>query len=287
MSNKQALILGGGGHYGIAFHLGLLKGLSEKGIELNKSDYIVGTSAGSQVSTTISSNTDWDTIWNEQIIQQVDEKTPISDDAMGELFSEFERIPKESQSDKAWIDAMGELSKKTPVVISNEERQQMIRKRLGSVALEWNDKLNIVATELETSTRKIFNKDSGVDIIDALMASSALQGVWPPVSIGDYHYYDGGSYSMENPDVVDDVHKIIVVSTNLPIPTPYKLDELVDKMKNQGKQVFIIKPDKNVVKILQQYEFNTMNAELREEVAEAALQQGYKLASELETFIKA
>lgn len=46
-------------------------------------DYIIGTSAGSQVSTTISSMIDWDTIWQEQIIEKVNETTPISDKEMG------------------------------------------------------------------------------------------------------------------------------------------------------------------------------------------------------------
>ncbi|WP_231371813.1 hypothetical protein [Staphylococcus schleiferi] len=39
----------------MAFHLGVLKGLHDKKIFLEDSDYVVGTSAGSQVSTTITS----------------------------------------------------------------------------------------------------------------------------------------------------------------------------------------------------------------------------------------
>ena len=42
--------------------------------------------------------------------------------------------------------------------------------------LEWNEQLQVVATELETSERKVFNKYSNVDLVDALAASSALQG---------------------------------------------------------------------------------------------------------------
>ena len=42
--------------------------------------------------------------------------------------------------------------------------------------LEWNEQLQVVATELETSERKVFNKYSNVDLVDALAASSALRG---------------------------------------------------------------------------------------------------------------
>lgn len=287
MNSKVALALSGGGHYGIAFHIGYLKGLFDKGIDLRTVDYIIGTSAGSQVSTTISSMIDWDTIWQEQIIEKVNETTPISDKEMGELFQEFDQLAKESKSTKAWVDGMGEISKNTQPNVSLDARRDMIRNRLGSVPLEWNDKLNIVATELETSERKVFNAQSGVALIDALAASSALQGVWQPIPINGYHYYDGGSYSMENPDVVDDAVKVIVLTTNLPIETPYALDQLVEQMKADGKDVYVVKPSDEVVSILQAYQYNTVNADMREEIAQAAVKQGATDYEQLKSFLNA
>ncbi|MCJ1787611.1 patatin-like phospholipase family protein [Staphylococcus warneri] len=287
MNSKVALALSGGGHYGIAFHIGYLKGLFDKGIDLRTVDYIIGTSAGSQVSTTISSMIDWDTIWQEQIIEKVNETTPISDKEMGELFQAFDQLAKESKSTKAWVDGMGEISKNTQPNVSLDARRDMIRNRLGSVPLEWNDKLNIVATELETSERKVFNAQSGVALIDALAASSALQGVWQPIPINGYHYYDGGSYSMENPDVVDDAVKVIVLTTNLPIETPYALDQLVEQMKADGKDVYVVKPSDEVVSILQAYQYNTVNADMREEIAQAAVKQGATDYEQLKSFFNA
>ena len=287
MNSKVALALSGGGHYGIAFHIGYLKGLFDKGIDLRTVDYIIGTSAGSQVSTTISSMIDWDTIWQEQIIEKVNETTPISDKEMGELFQAFDQLAKESKSTKAWVDGMGEISKNTQPNVSLDARRDMIRNRLGSVPLEWNDKLNIVATELETSERKVFNAQSGVALIDALAASSALQGVWQPIPINGYHYYDGGSYSMENPDVVDDAVKVIVLTTDLPIETPYALDQLVEQMKADGKDVYVVKPSDEVVSILQAYQYNTVNADMREEIAQAAVKQGATDYEQLKSFLNA
>ncbi|AGZ25817.1 MULTISPECIES: patatin-like phospholipase family protein [Staphylococcus] len=287
MNSKVALALSGGGHYGIAFHIGYLKGLFDKGLDLRTVDYIIGTSAGSQVSTTVSSMIDWDTIWQEQIIEKVNETTPISDKEMGELFQAFDQLAKESKSTKDWVDGMGKISKNTQPHVSLDIRRDMIRNRLGSVPLEWNDKLNIVATELETSERKVFNAQSDVALIDALAASSALQGVWQPIPINGYHYYDGGSYSMENPDVVDDADKVIVLTTNLPIETPYALDQLVEQMKADGKDVYVVKPSDEVVSILQAYQYNTVNADMREEIAQAAIKQGAADYEQLKTFLNA
>ena len=44
-----ALVLGGGGITGAAWEAGLLKGLSDAGIDLTVADLIVGTSAGAMV----------------------------------------------------------------------------------------------------------------------------------------------------------------------------------------------------------------------------------------------
>jgi NTE family protein len=47
----KALVLGGGGTTGIAWEMGLLLGLHEVGIGVTDADLIIGTSAGSVVST--------------------------------------------------------------------------------------------------------------------------------------------------------------------------------------------------------------------------------------------
>ena len=46
---RTALVLGGGGITGIAWELGILHGLAEAGIDLTGADTVVGTSAGSVV----------------------------------------------------------------------------------------------------------------------------------------------------------------------------------------------------------------------------------------------
>ena len=49
MSTKTGLVLGGGGVTGIAWEIGLLKGLRDGGVDVSGADTIVGTSAGSVV----------------------------------------------------------------------------------------------------------------------------------------------------------------------------------------------------------------------------------------------
>ena len=42
---RRALVLGGGGITGIAWQIGLLKGLTDAGVDLSAADTVIGTSA--------------------------------------------------------------------------------------------------------------------------------------------------------------------------------------------------------------------------------------------------
>src|SRR3954454_24925039 len=53
-----ALVLGGGGITGIAWELGLLAGLAERGVDLTGADLGIGTSAGSVVGAQIATGVD-------------------------------------------------------------------------------------------------------------------------------------------------------------------------------------------------------------------------------------
>jgi NTE family protein len=49
MGDGRAVILGGGDITGIAWETGILRGLSDEGVDLGAADAIIGTSAGSFV----------------------------------------------------------------------------------------------------------------------------------------------------------------------------------------------------------------------------------------------
>ena len=63
----RALILGGGGFTGIAWELGILKGLRDEGVDLTDADVIIGTSAGSVVGTRLAIGLDLDELYAEQV----------------------------------------------------------------------------------------------------------------------------------------------------------------------------------------------------------------------------
>ena len=65
---SKALVLSGGGITGIAWELGLLRGLEEGGVDFNDLDLIVGTSAGSSVGAQITSGLNLEELY--QLLRQ-------------------------------------------------------------------------------------------------------------------------------------------------------------------------------------------------------------------------
>ncbi len=64
---EPALVLGGGGVTGIAWELGILKGLADAGVDLSGADLVVGTSAGSVVGAQITTGRTVDDLYETQL----------------------------------------------------------------------------------------------------------------------------------------------------------------------------------------------------------------------------
>src|ERR1700723_3006889 len=62
-------------------------------------------------------------------------------------------------------------------------------------------RLAVVAVEANTGDVRVFDKDSGADLVDGGTASCAIPGIWPPVTIGGSRYIDGGARSVVNADL--------------------------------------------------------------------------------------
>src|SRR5260370_12082181 len=63
----------------------------------------------------------------------------------------------------------------------------------------WPDRqLLITAVDAESGEFLTFNRDSGVELIDAVAASSAAPLVYPPTTINGRRYIDGGTRSATN-----------------------------------------------------------------------------------------
>ena len=279
----NAVILGAGGQFGMAWEIGYLRGLFDQGVDLRTAHEFVGTSAGAQVGTVIASDADWETIWDEQLQYEREESNPLTDEDLEIIFSKFESLASDSRTVEEWVAGMSDMAMHPRVDLPETERLNMIRNSLGNAVSGWTKGLKIVVTEVETNQRRVLDQSSDVSLVKAIAASGAFQGAYPTIQIDGKHYYDGGSYSIENPDV-SEADKVIVLAADLPVKTPFALADVIDKMKERGQKVHLVKPDKTVMDILARYDYNTMNGAMRKEVAQAARKQGQQDASAIEEF---
>jgi len=85
----------------------------------------------------------------------------------------------------------------------------------------------------------IFTRDSGVTLADAVAASCAVPGVWPPASINGHRYMDGGVRSLTNADLAGGCDRILII-TPAPADTsqPWgSLDDEIELLKPGHVQV--------------------------------------------------
>jgi NTE family protein len=95
--------------------------------------------------------------------------------------------------------------------VSEAERRQVIASRLP--ISEWPERdLRITAVDAESGEFVVFDRDSGVSLVDAVGASCAVPGVWPPVTIDGRRYIDGGMRSPANADLAAEYERVVVLA---------------------------------------------------------------------------
>jgi NTE family protein len=78
---------------------------------------------------------------------------------------------------------------------------------------EWPDRpMIVVAVDAHTGELAAFDRDWGVDLVDAVTASTALPGLVPTVSINGARYIDGGVRSADNADLASGYANVLVLS---------------------------------------------------------------------------
>ena len=146
----------------------MLRALFERGI---KPDFVVGTSVGSFLGAMLAAN-----------------PTPSVCDQMAEMWVEFHRRKVMKMSPRSLLSNALRLR---PTLGSSDALRGLLVDLLGAdtriedLAVPYQ----CAAASIERATVRYF--DSG-PLVQAVMASSAVPGLWPPVRIGDEHYLDGG-----------------------------------------------------------------------------------------------
>ncbi len=272
MPAGQALVLGGGGVAGIAWMTGLLAGLADAGQDVTGADLLVGTSAGAAAAAQVGSGLSLDALFARQTEPALQAREISAEVDMQEVAAEFSALLTGVTSAQDAQRRVGAYALAAHTV-SEAERLAAVGSRLPSP--EWPSRqLLLVAVDAETGETRVFDRQSGVDLVDAVAASCAVPGVWPPVTIGGHRYVDGGVRSSDNADLAAGHARIVVISPlgpDSPFPTPLPLRVVVERLRAEGSAVTVIAPDKASVAAMGT---NPLDPATRTPAAQAGRAQG-------------
>jgi NTE family protein len=205
---SRALVLGGGGALGIAWETGVLAGLAAHGVDLRDADLVVGTSAGAVVAAQLTAGLDLEELYAAQLSPADGEVAPKTSPFA--LFSLVWRLTR-AKDIKDFGLRMGRyaLAADTP---PESERQEWSAGILAGVSGWPETRLVITAVDAETGEPADFDATGGVELADAVLASTAGPGVRPPATIGGRRYIDGGMRSAANVDLAAGHDRVVVIA---------------------------------------------------------------------------
>jgi NTE family protein len=291
-AGDRALVLGGGGSAGNAWEIGVIAGLVEAGLDVTEADVIIGTSAGSTAAAQITG------AHPTELLAAILAATPRQ--SPGPAASDRGRAPIRPVADH--------LERISKIIASSEDAADM-RRRMGAAALEmdaasdgsWQQQwratvaarlpsqswphraVHIVAVNAQTGEPVVFDRQSDVDLADAVAASCSSGR---PYRIGDGQYIDGGYRRNENADLAAGCRRVLVLSpfggrTLQPLDWGMQLAAQVDELRSGGSRVETIFPESNSEHL---FGVNAMDPSNRPPAARAGHQQGRALAEQLSEF---
>jgi NTE family protein len=270
----RALVLGGGGITGVAWQWGVIAGLADAGIDLTKADLVIGTSAGSVVGSQLASGADVQERFDTQLAGPGSE---LATSLAPLVIARWAWAVVSSRSAERAGRRIGRfaLAAKTEPF---ESRREALAGRLPVDG--WPEhRLLIAAVDAQSGERVVFDRDAGVELIDAVCASCAVPGVWPPIAIDGHRYIDGGVHSAANADLAAGADRIVIVA---PLgrgfgPVASVATQAADLRRNA--KVVVLQPDSAALKAIGR---NVLDPARRAPAAQAGRAQGHHAAAHVD-----
>ncbi|MDQ1552202.1 MAG: hypothetical protein QOD50_1624 [Actinomycetota bacterium] len=277
-----ALVLAGGGVAGIAWETGVLLGIQDvqpatAAQILGAPTALLGTSAGAAVAAQIATGALLKDLFDAQLADDTAELfVEIDLASFGAMMAEAVAAATSPEDSRRRLGAVA-LAAETP---STAARRAVIEARLTEKS--WGDRsLGLTAVDAETGELRIFDRSSGVDLVDAVMASCAVPGVWPVVEIGGHKYMDGGMRSGSNADLAAGADPVLIITPSTeqtpmgPAVPPAELAALAPG------RVHVVYAD---AASIASFGMNPLDPAARKPAALAGREVGRRVANEVTTF---
>ncbi len=272
----RALVLGGGGVAGIGWETGVLFALAEGGIDPTAADVVIGTSAGAAVGAQLLSGTPLAKLYDRHVFPEGPSTEIAAELDVQKMVADWTALLSEHKPGPELRAAIGRYAIAAGTV-PERARRAVIEARLPSH--EWPDHdLRIVVVDAASGADRIRTRDDGVPLVDAVAASCAVPGIWPPVTIEGRRYVDGGVRTAANIDLAAD-HDIVLALT--------PVNDLTAPEKDIAKQVAKVERRKGFLRIspdeasLAAMGTNPLDPQTAGPAARAGREQGQQLVNEV------
>jgi NTE family protein len=237
----KALVLGGGGVAGVAWELGVLAGFAEAGLDLTEADLFIGTSAGAAAGAQITSGVPLAELYQAQIDGPNHEM--LVDPGANFLLTVLGGMLRHRRDEVKFRKHIGKMA------LRASTPDEAVRREIIAARLPVHDwpfaPLKLTAVDAESGEFIVFDRSSGVSLVDAVAASCAVPGAWPCVTINGHRFMDGGLRSVAKADLAAGADQIIVIAPMTqgagPLPSPVSQ---VSRLRAAGASVAVVFPDK-------------------------------------------
>jgi NTE family protein len=206
--HSRALVLGGGGPVGRAWEIGLMEGFVGADIDLAAADLIIGTSAGAVVGAQLALKQGFGTPPTSDA-GITSAPPPVQADRMAVIAAAMARAAQSSEPEPIRAE-IGKLALDAQTI---SEEASLSRSAFAAfVGQAWPHQFRAATVNARTGQLQIWDAPSGAPLERALAASTAVPGIWPPITINSERYIDGGVRSMLNADLAVGSDIVIAVS---------------------------------------------------------------------------
>ncbi len=303
VAHNLALVLGGGGAAGNAWQIGIVAGVAEAGLDLPEAaDLVIGTSSGATAAAQLRSGIPPAELFASVISPPVQ---PVGQNRarppalpMATVFERMRAISAAATSAADLQRAMGAFGLECDPVLESTAGQHRAVVAARLPRHEWPARpMIVVAVNAHTGEVASFDRHSGVDLVDAVTAATALPGSSPTININGTHYINGGVRSAENADLASGYANVVVLSPfggrsgtlpegqfeglHRPPEWGMDLESQVEVLRDRGSHVEVITPDADSRAAMGT---NQMDPATRTPAARAGFSQGKEEATRL-TFL--
>ena len=255
--------------------------MAESGVDVRDADVLIGTSSGARVALQLASAAPLEEVF----ARQIGAGRQISAARQGGRQSgavDWDRLQREVARAKDLGGERAEILRRIgqlALSLGGPDRRALVATQLPME--QWPERrVQLIALNAETGLRRAFDRASGIDLVGAVMATTASFGA-APVWFEGQPYIDGGYYSGDNADLAAGYGRVLVLTLKAP-PWAMRLVSLEDglaELRASGAEVELIQPDEEATEVIASAG-SPMNPAVFEPVTRAGRAQGLRVVAE-------